>query len=255
MPETRQHIRTYLQPAFLICTAVLALAGIGIDRLHVEKVNFPLKKPLDLLVKEHLAPYEVISRQKIENEEVLRELGTTDYVQCVLEDPDAAADSATRKCSLFITYYELPDYVPHVPEECYMGAGHQVLASEGVTFRIGDISEQPGLMKIDGKYVVFASTDSKKWWGGTKFPILYFFSVNRVYAKNREDARWVLNKHIFSKYVYFCKVEWKFFNTRFGQKIYPTKEEAVRASERLFTVILPILERKYWPDWPVVDSE
>ncbi|HUW19070.1 MAG TPA: hypothetical protein VMW16_07195 [Sedimentisphaerales bacterium] len=253
MSESR-YARIYLQPAFLICTGVLALAAVGMDRLHVQKAPFLLKKSLDMLDEQGLAPYTVVAKEKIENEEIIRELGTSDYIQWVLEDANAAADSAVRKCTLFVTYYELPDHVPHVPEECYMGTGHQVLASEGVTFEIGDVSHRPEVKTIEGKYVVFASTDSRNWWGDSKFAILYFFSVNGVYANSREDARWLLNKYIFSRYVYFSKVELKFFNTRFGQTIYPSKEEALRAGEKLLAVVLPVLEKEHWPDRPVVNE-
>ncbi|MHC4622895.1 MAG: hypothetical protein ACYS4W_03225 [Planctomycetota bacterium] len=246
---------SYLQPAFLICVLVLALAGVAMDRLHVEKVPLPLKKSFDLLDEKSLIPYRVISKKKIDYEEVVRELGTTDYIQWTLEDPDAAADSAVRKCMLFITYYELPDYVPHVPEECYIGAGHRVLASDGVEFGIGSALTRPVGEKIKGKYVVFSQTDSQKWQGETKFAILYLFNVNREYTDSREDARWILNKHSFSKYVYFSKVEWKFYNTKYGQTIYPSREEAVAASEKLLAVVLPVLEKDFWPDRPAKDGK
>ncbi|MHC4084712.1 MAG: hypothetical protein ACYSU3_07240, partial [Planctomycetota bacterium] len=52
---------------------------------------------------------------------------------------------------------------------------------------------------------------------------------------------------IFSKYSYFSKVEWKFFNIRFNKLIYPGKEEAIAASQKLLSVILPILEKEHWP--------
>jgi hypothetical protein len=31
--------------------------------------------------------------------------------------------------------------------------------------------------------------------------------------------------------------------------IAPSEEQAVAASEKLLTVILPILEQEHWPDW------
>ncbi|MHC4616619.1 MAG: hypothetical protein ACYTEQ_02570 [Planctomycetota bacterium] len=254
MRDTGDKLSGYFQPAFLICVLVLALAGIGMDRLHVEKVPFRLKRPFDLFDANSLTHYNVISKERIDNEEVVRELGTTDYIQWILEDPDASEDSAVRKCLLFVTYYELPDYVPHVPEECYIGAGHRVLASDSVTFQIGSALKRPEHENIKGKYVVFSTTNSQDWRGDTKFSILYLFNVNGMYTDSRESARWILNKYVFSKYVYFSKVEWKFFNTKFGQTIYPRKEEAVAASVRLLSALLPVLEREFWPDWPVKDG-
>jgi len=211
----------------------------------VKKEPMPLKKSLDLLDEEALAPYNIVSKYKIPNQEVIESLGTQDYIQWILEDSDAAVDSAVRKCLLFITYYELPDRVPHVPEECYTGGGHQRLASDSVTF---EVNKEGVVEKIPARYLVFASTNSNYWGMDTKFPVLYLFNVNGDYANSREDARFALNKNIFSKYSYFSKVEWNFFNTRFGKRIYPVKEEAITASQKLLSVILPILEKEHWPN-------
>ena len=249
MRDTRY--QSYLQPAFLICAAVLAIAGSGMSiaiksfGVYLKKEPLPLRKSLDLLDENGLAPYKVVSKDKIENEEIVKALGTEDYIQWTLEDTDAAADSAMRYCLLFITYYELPDRVPHVPEECYTGGGYQKLTSDSVTFEINKDGIEE---KIAGRCLVFGAVNSNAWQGDIKFPVLYFFNVNGVYAGSREDARIVLNKNIFGEYSYFCKVEWKFFNSRFGVAIYPDKEEAAAASQKLLSVILPILEKQHWPD-------
>ena len=244
MNNTNDAIRRYLQPAFLICAAVLVLSGIVMPK-PVKKKPLPLKKSLDLLDEKALAPYKVLEKPKITNQEVLESLGTEDYIQWILEDSEATVDSPVRKCSLFITYYALPDRVPHVPEECYTGGGHQRLTSDSVTF---EINKEDIVETIPARYLVFARTSSNYWGMDTKFPVLYLFNVNEVYASSREDARFALNKNIFSKYSYFSKVEWKFFNTRFGKRIYPGKEEAITASQKLLSVILPILEEEHWPD-------
>ena len=96
---------------------------------------------------------------------------------------------------------------------------------------------------------MFSSKKSGLWQGDTKFPVLYLFNVNATYAGSREEARLILNRNIRGKYSYFCKVEWNFFNIKLGAKIYPGKDEAVEASQKLLSVILPVLEEKHWPDW------
>ena len=250
--DTKYRIRIYMHPPFLICAAVLAIAGSAMSiaiksfGVYLKKEPLPLKKSLDLLDEKRLAPYKVVSKQKIENEEIVKGLGTEDYIQWILEDLDAAADSAVRGCLLFITYYGLPDpRVVHVPDECYMGVGYQRLASDSVTFETNkDGSEQ----NIPGRYLVFASTNSSYWAGDTKFSAFYLFSVNGLYVGSRESARIVLNKNIFGRHSYFSKVEWNFL-TGSDARTYPTKEEAIIASEKLLGVILPILEREHWPDW------
>lgn len=238
----------YAQPAFLICAAVLALSGSGMSiaiksfGVYLKKEPLPLKKSLDLLDEKSLAPYKVISKNKIENEEIVKSLGTEDYIQWILEDPSMAANSTVRRCLLFITYYELPDSVPHVPEECYTGGGYQRLASDSVTFEINRADFQK---KIQGKHLVFGRTNSNRWQEGARFPVLYFFRVNGDYVGSREEARITLNKNLFGKFSYFCKVELVFNQG----SVAPSKEEAVIASQKLLGVILPLLEREHWLDW------
>jgi hypothetical protein len=248
MRDVKYDIRVYLQPAFLICVAVLAIAAAGKQLavesfgVYLQKEPLPLKKSLDLLDEKQLAPYKVIEKRKILSEEIVKELGTEDYIQWVLDDPNVAADSPVRKCLLFVTYYQLPDRVPHVPEECYTGGGYQRLTTDSVAFEI----KESGLKKkIPGKYLVFGSAKLNFWQSGERFPVLYFFKVNGEYAGSRDEARMTLNKNLFRKYSYFCKIE-LVFNQAF---VAPDKKQAVTASEKLLAVILPILEREHWPDW------
>jgi hypothetical protein len=240
-------MRYFLQPAFLICAAVLAVAAAGITiatksiGIYMKKEPLPLKKSLDALDERQLAPYKVTLKKKIQNEDIVRELGTEDYIQWVFEDTDASADSPVRRFMLFITYYGLADRVPHVPEECYTGGGYQRMATDSVTLEIN----KPGFQRtIEGKYLVFGTTKSDFWQSSEKFPVLYFFRVNGQYAGSRDEARIALNKNLFHKFSYFCKVE-LVFNQTF---ISPGKEQVIGAGEKLLAVILPNLEREHWPD-------
>ncbi|MHC4555900.1 MAG: hypothetical protein ACYTFW_04415 [Planctomycetota bacterium] len=250
MRDTRDDIRVYLQPAFLICVLVLAAAGAGMSvtmkKLGIifEKEPLPLKKSLELLDERNLAPYKVVlPKLKIQNKEILKALGTEDYIQWILEDTEQAANSSVKECLLFITYYKLPDRVPHVPEECWTGGGFQKLRSEAVIF---EISNDAGFeAKIPAKYIVFGSKKVNLWQSNIRIPNLYFFKINGQYAGSREEARIALNKNLFGKYSYFCKVELVFNRS----SVAPSKEEAVAASEKLLAVILPILEQEHWPDW------
>ncbi|MHC4790052.1 MAG: hypothetical protein ACYS8Y_01220 [Planctomycetota bacterium] len=247
----RNTTKRYTQPAFLICVAVLAVAAGGMSTaikslgVYLKKKPLPMKKPLDLLNEKKLAPYKIVSKEKIENEEEIKALGTKDYIRWCLEDTSVAADSPVRHCYLLITYYKLPDLVPHIPEECYTGVGYQKISSDIVTFEInkGGIKE-----KIPGRYLVFTSTSSNLWTS-IKFPVLYLFSVNGKYTNSREDTRIILNKNLFGEYSYFSKVEWNFFNTKFGAKTYLTKEQTLAASQKLLDILLPILESEHW-HWP-----
>jgi hypothetical protein len=242
MEDARGDKRVYLQPAFLICVAVLAIAAGASRKFGVIKKEFvPLKKSFDALNEERLAPYKVVEKRKIEDEDTLKALGTQDYIQWILEDTEVPADSVVRRCMLFVTYYGRPDRVPHVPEECYTGGGFQELASDGVTLEIKNAGFE---RKIPAKYLVFGGIKSDFRQRGGKFPVLYFFRVSGEYAGSRDEARIALNKNLFRKYSYFSKVELVFNQTLAA----PSKEETVAAGERLLAVILPILEQDHWPD-------
>jgi len=227
---------------------VLAIAGAGLSiavnrfGVYLKKEPLPLKKSLDFLDEKQLAPYRVIEKRKIQNEEIIKELGTEDYIQWILENPNVAADSSVRRCLLFITYYQLPDRVPHVPEECYAGSGYQRLSTDGVTFKI-NVNRLD--KTIQGKYLVFGNAKSNFLLGERSFPVIYLFKVNGDYAGSRDEARIALNKNIFRRSSYFSKIE-LVFNQTF---VAPEKEQAVAASEKLLSVILPVLEREHWPEW------
>ena len=246
MREPRRHA-AYWDPAFLICAAVLVSAAGGMSLLtqrlglYLQKEPLPLKKPLEALEEGQLAPYKVVARLKIEDPEVVKSLGTEDYIQWVLEDPREPGPSAVRRMMLFITYYRQPDRVPHVPEECYAGSGYQRLATHAVEFRL----DAPGTVRdIPGRYLLFGKPAGGATLAAQQFPVLYLFRVNGEYAGSRDDARMALNRNIFSKYAYFSKVE-----LAFNQSPAPAaRPDAVRAGERLLAVLLPLLEKDHWPD-------
>jgi hypothetical protein len=213
------------------------------SRFYIEQEPWPLKKPLALLDEGDMGAYRVAQKNSIENNDVLDELGTEDYIQWVLEDTEETDDSLVRNVVLFITYYPLADRVPHVPEECIVGAGSQLLASEDIEYTFyRDEAEQ----NVDGRHLVFQRTVSSNWVFDEKFSVFYLFSVNGDYAGSRGGARLALNKNMFSKHCYFSKVEWS-FSAGSGAGSYLDKDEARKAGEKLLAVILPILESEHWP--------
>ena len=250
MTTMKIDIRVYLQPAFMICVLVLAVAGIGMSMtmkklgIILEKEPLPLRKSLEFLDECDLAPYEVVPpKLKIENEEVLKSLGTNDYIQWVLEDTEEPAGSPVKRFLLFVTYYRLADRVPHVPEECWTGGGYQLPTGSAVTL---DVKNEAGFKaRIPAKYLVFGPKNTNLFKSRQRIPNLYFFRVNGQYAGSREEARIALNKNLFGKSSYFCKVEVVFNRS----SATPSKEDVVMASEKLLSVILPVLEREHLPKW------
>jgi hypothetical protein len=263
-------VKQFMQPPFLICIAVLALAGAGKSAsirflgVQLKKEPIPLKKPLDLMDESLLTPYKVIKKHHIDNKDVLENLGTEEYLQWEFENTECDRSSPVKYCSLFITYYTgNPDQVPHVPEECYVGGGNQQLASEMVTLNINSpvdtakITQEPAEdieRKINVRYLVFVRKSSNMWQMDSKYPVMYFFKANGQYASNRTITRAIMSKNLFGKYSYFSKVEWKFYGHSNSGIVYPTKKEMVQASEKFLSVVLSVMEKEHWPDWENLDS-
>lgn len=194
---------------------------------------------------------------RIENEDILQELGTHDYLNCILEDTTAQEKSPVRYCSMFITYYTgNPDTVPHVPDECYVGGGNKQEAKEYVDLAITNRLTEDSDLQIDQEpevdttnikvsRIVFSKAGSDVWSGTSNFSRLYFFKVNGEYASTKDDTRAKMAKNIFGKYSYFSKVEWQFY----GVNSQPSREEMIDASSKMLSDVVPVLEREHWPDW------
>ncbi len=241
--------RPYTQPAFLICAGILAVSGIGLSVLeaglgvYIRKEPVPLRRPLDRIDESALAPFHVVSRLRIDNPDVLRSLGTSDYIQWVFEDTRAGGTDPARSVLVFITYYGLPDRVPHVPEECYLGGGFECLGTDEVLLT----PDGPqGSRKWLARYLTFGSNRADPLTGGP-VPVLYLFRVNGHYAASREEVRLALNRNLLGRHSYFSKVE-LVFNRHPGAP--PDRDQVVRVGQQLLGVLLPVLERDHWPqEW------
>ena len=262
----KNFIKTYTQPAFLICVAVLAVSvaakSITIEwmGLHLTKQELPLKKPLENIDEQSLAKYRIVGQRRIKNKDIIKQLGTDQYVTLELEDTDASPYSPVRFCSLAVYYYtgDLGN-VAHVPEECYIGAGKKQLAKETITLKINgldgsvaennDGSSTNNTRDINAKYLVFGSEGSNMFGAAGKESVLYLFKVNGVYSVGRNETRAIMSKNFLVKYAYFSKVEWRFYGRGVGGLIFPDKEETVKASEKMLSVLLPVVEKEHWPDW------
>jgi len=111
-------LRLIRQPAFVLCSVILAIAACGIHvgaekmKLHFRKLPVPLQKSLEDLDQAKLAPYTLLRAIKISGE-IEDELGTDQYIQWHMEDKSVSPNDPMRYVSLFITYYTgNPDKVP-----------------------------------------------------------------------------------------------------------------------------------------------
>lgn len=256
----KQQVKIFFEPPFLLCVLVLGGAALGMSLIekHFEmwfvKEPIPLKKSLDFLSEEALEPFKVLRKLKIENKDIIKSLGTEDYIQWVLSDTESSPGDTAQSFMLFITYYEKPDAVPHVPEECYSGGGFSKVSSEPIVFNVAATSDfsntavqkegKINTISIPGQYILFARESETVWQPSAKFPVLYFFNVNGSYVNTRTEARIGLAKNIFSKHSYFCKVEFAFNQTARS----PQMKDAAATSEKLLIRLLPLLENEHWPE-------
>jgi len=248
----KQIIKQYIQPSFLICIAVMLICGgyISFRKVHygetLIKKALPLKQHFSLMDENALVPYKVINKSKITNKDILESLGTEDYLQWTLEDPTASNFSPVKNCSLFITYYTgNPDQVPHVPEACYTGGGNKMDDKSSAIIVVKDPNSDDIAFDVPATCLTFKSVSSEIWKAESKFTVIYFFKVNGKYKGNRTTTRLALGD-LTNEYSYFSKVEIKFFNR---QGLYPDKDQAVEATAKLLSVVLPELEKNHWPDW------
>lgn len=249
-------LKNYLQVPFVLCI-VMILAGAGFNAgykkyhgLTIIKKPLPLKVSFDDMDEKLLAPYKVLEKAKIENQDVLESLGTEDYMQWILDDTSADPMSPVRNCSVFITYYTgNPDQVPHVPEACYTGGGNQIQNSTSINIEVGEVNVPAIPRQIPATSLVFVKKSSEIWQASSEFCVIYFFKVNGEYKGGRDAVRWALG-NLTSEYSYFSKVELKFFNVR---GINPDRQQSAEAAGRLLKVLLPILEKYHWPDWKKAD--
>jgi len=255
---TATGIKSFLKPAFVVCVAVLLSAAIAKEAVirvlgvQMVKESIALQHPLEEMDEGVLAPFVPKNKTRIQNRDVLESLGTEEYLQWVLEDSEADPSSPTRYCSLFITYYTgNPDMVPHVPDECYVGGGNEREGGGTVTI---NIPRNDGDQKLDFQFVAFKNID-RQTMREENFSVQYFFHANGDYCSNRTDTRLKLGSNWFSKYSYFCKVEWKFYGADSFGLIYPDKKQTLDTSGKLLERLLPELEKSHWPDWEKINNE
>lgn len=251
-------LKPYLKPSFAVCVIILLAAAVSKEAiihafgLYMTKEPILLQHPFDEFNENALLPYTVNNKSKITNRDVVESLGTEYYLQWRLEDSEMTAGSPMRYCNVFITYYTgNPDMVPHVPDECYVGGGNAHLGNETLDL---EIPRGPLNQNVSFQYAMFSRMEQNVM-KEEKFSVQYLFHANGKYYGSRTDTRVALGSNWFSKYSYFCKVEWNFYGFDAFGIVYPDKTQTLEASRKLLTVLLPELEKNHWPDWEAINAK
>jgi hypothetical protein len=234
---------------FVVCALILAISAASIAyvtktlKWNLRKLPVPLRKSFADFNDAGLYPYRVVQKVKIDAE-VEEALGTKEYIQYFIEDPDVSEREGGRYVNFFVTYYTgNPDQVPHVPEVCYVGGGNIIEDQDILTIHVPGVGLPDDALRV--QLLMFKATDRNTGMDVTK-PVLYFFSVNGKYTYDRKGTRWALS-NIRDRYAYFSKVEIAFIGS-----VQPDRERAIALTEKFLAKALPILVNENWPDWPEV---
>ncbi len=230
---------------FLACTILLAVFAAGFQILTrgytFKPEAVPLKKPLNQLSQQRLGQYKLIKPMEIQPD-ILNTLGTDQYVQWIMQDLDQPDGRPGRPISLFVTYYTgLPDQVPHVPEACYVGGGHEVVAQTTDEITVPSPGEQ---IVVPLQIVEFRK---ESFVGRGSRIVVYTFHANGKFRQDRTAVRLAIGS-LTDRFAYFSKIE-------VGMELEPErfpKDKAVEAIKRFLRVAIPVLLEDHWPDWDAV---
>lgn len=238
-------------PGFVACIIILMSFTLGFKllasykKIQFRKLPVELRKALNQLDKQKLAPYEFIQHIEIPPE-VLDELGTDEYIQWGFRDASSKIPNRPEDTiHLFITYYTgKPDQVPHVPEACYLGSGYRVEGDSDIMVSIPALGDN---FKIPVKLVEFKKTGLL---GQSNQVVMYTFNTNGQFCAGRRGVQMVVGDPRV-KYAYFSKLELSFGN----RDIAPTKEQAIEAGKRFLQILVPVLVQEHWPDWNAIINQ
>jgi len=228
---------------FLVSLVLLGGAAVAVQAaqrlggVSFRKAAVPLRKPLSEFDFRRIAPYRLVKTLRLPGS-VEKELGTTDYLEAVIEDPTLSGPGEPgRRIDLFVTYYTGGvDQVPHVPEECYVGGGYDILESSTLDLTVPGVGLPDDRLEV--RRLLFQSGRSG---GEAVRPVLYFFMVNGSFVSSRTAAR-VRLADVRYKHAYFSKVELAFQN---GAQ--PDGKQSTALAAKLLTKVLPVLVADHWP--------
>ena len=232
---------------------VLGATAIGLPavsrhmRVALAKAAAPLRSPLAKLDKNALGPYRFVSANVLDAA-VVDALGTTEYIDWILEDTSHTnRSSPLRYARLHVTYYTgQPDAVPHTPDVCMVGAGYEIVRSGNTAVRVSTLAGSP---EVPVRMVTFVKSAI---FGADELPIVYTFHCNGKFAATRERVRTAVNNPL-DEYAYYSKIEVG-FGWNMARPHFPSQDEALAATAKLFSYVLPLLLENHWPDWKALKN-
>jgi len=228
---------------FLVAVAILGSAAVLSGpvgswlkfRLVKEPLN--LRKKLTALDRSAIRPYQLKGDPKGLDSSVEDSLSADDYLLCELVDTSVPPSDPLRRATLFVTYYTGgQDLVPHVPDECMLGAGYQpAQAHENEDVTLPALLEMRPTIPIRVCTFIRTAIHNR-----TKLTVVYTFACNGTFTATRNGVR-LLTGDPRNRHAYFSKVEVSFPGA--------TRQQSVAGAKKLLNTVLPVLLRDHYPDF------
>ncbi len=238
-----------LQPSFLACVALLLAATVlaGPIAKHMQvvmrKEAVPLRKPLTEMDKALLGEYEFQVSHAVE-EAIANQLGTDIFIDWQFIDTSIKNQRDPRRfVRCFLSYYTgKPDQVPHIADNCFLGAGYQIESK-------GNLSAQVSDLEVPIRAVTFLKTDVH---GRAQPTVVYTFHCNGEFKCTRDGVRTKLSNP-FDRGAYYCKIEIMFGNPR-ALPATPNRDDTIEAASKFLGRLIPVLLEDHLPDWQAVQE-
>lgn len=197
---------------FWVCVLLLGGSALGLQGVAgwlgwtLQKETVPLiatLKHFDLSkLGPRYQPHPSNDRLPPPSDDMVDSLGTEEFFQAILTDTSKAPSDPTRTAHLFVTYYTgKPDMVPHVPEECFVAAGYNLVGIDAADVRVQGVGAPGGTVPVR-----IARFDKGN---AGEVAAAYFFHVNGSYQTTRDGVRLKLSNP-FERYAYYSKIEVNF---------------------------------------------
>ncbi len=236
-------------PRYWACLALLVASAAGLNSvagwlgLRFRKEAVPLKRSLRALDTHKFEPRYVLDKRRTDrlaplSDDEVDALGTEEYLQVYLTDTQKPEGDPTRTIQLFVTYYTgQPDFVPHVPDECYLAAGYDLVGESTARVPVAGIWAPGG--EIPVRVSEFKARKAGAIPGQQRdvTNVVWFFHVNGTYATSRSGVRAVMASP-FQRYSYYAKIELTFRSEDGGNA---GKEASLAAVGPFLERLMPVL--------------
>ncbi len=231
----------FVVASFILIGAAILVGPVAWSmNFRQAKAAIPLRKPLSAMDVDRLMPFRVVERTTLDGP-VIDALGTDQYIQWRMEDTSLPSGDPLHDVQLFITYDTGgQNLVPHVPDECRLGAGYQPARPHENRDVPIDAASVP--QKVPMRVCTFVKTAV---FQRDEQTVVYLFHANGEFAATRDAVRILINDPR-DRFGYFSKIEISFPRA--------SREDNVKGAAKLLGKLLPVLVGDHLPDFDAVQK-